>query len=657
MVLSSVLVAVVAIGVGATEFVLHMVAQKAMYERDLAYMAEQTASIVTKEIDGKLSTLHAIAARPEISDPTVSTDKKVEVLASQVELAGSLRLNYIDGNGTVYSSDKTSFDASDRPYFIEGMKGNAYVADPLFTKLRGELVVIYAVPIKHNGQVVAVLSGTFDGNELGTIVNGNNFGKTGRAFMVNAEGTMIAHENIELVKQKFNSIEKAKEDESEKGRASFVKNMIEGKKQVKMFTADGVRQVIASAPVPGYSWFVGVQITKDEVYQDVDQMFISVNILAVFFILTGALVGGYAASRIAGRVTAVSEHMAQMATGDFTVKLSEDQLASKNEIGIMSVAIDEMQRNVGTMIATIKDTSEELANSSEALKTESGEIQKLSDVIASSINEIAQGTTAQATELVGINELLGEFNEQLNRMSEHVGNVEESSKTIDAMAAISSDGMEELNQSVAGVSASFEQFQSQINKLGAHIKEIHNITKIITDIANQTNLLALNASIEAARAGEFGKGFAVVAEEIGSLADQSKDATVSITQLIQGIAKDTESLIGQSGMMKEELDGQVGTIEQTIESFRSIIQEVNEIQPKIFDLKGSTIVIEQNKNIIIQKVDELSSVSEEISASSQEITASTEEMNGSIVHVADAASKLNDKTEEMMGQVEKFQID
>ena len=39
------------------------------------------------------------------------------------------------------------------------------------------------------------------------------------------------------------------------------------------------------------------------------------------------------------------------------------------------------------------------------------------------------------------------------------------------------------------------------------------------------------------------------------------------------------------------------------------------------------------------------------------ITASTEEMNGSIVHVADAASKLNDKTEEMMGQVEKFQID
>ena len=204
--------------------------------------------------------------------------------------------------------------------------------------------------------------------------------------------------------------------------------------------------------------------------------------------------------------------------------------------------------------------------------------------------------------------MLGEFNEQLNRMSEHVGNVEESSKTIDAMAATSSDGMEELNQSVAGVSASFEQFQSQINKLGAHIKEIHNITKIITDIANQTNLLALNASIEAARAGEFGKGFAVVAEEIGSLADQSKDATVSITQLIQGIAKDTESLIGQSGMMKEELDGQVGTIEQTIESFRSIIQEVNE----------------------------LSSVSEEISASSQEITASTEEM---------------------MGQVEKFQID
>ena len=40
------------------------------------------------------------------------------------------------------------------------------------------------------------------------------FGETGNAFMVNEKGDMIAHPNKSLVTQKFNFIEKAKEDSS-----------------------------------------------------------------------------------------------------------------------------------------------------------------------------------------------------------------------------------------------------------------------------------------------------------------------------------------------------------------------------------------------------------------------------------------------------------
>jgi methyl-accepting chemotaxis protein len=53
----------------------------------------------------------------------------------------------------------------------------------------------------------------------------------------------------------------------------------------------------------------------------------------------------------------------------------------------------------------------------------------------------------------------------------------------------------------------------------------------------------VNASIEAAKSGEHGRGFAVVAQEVKSLAELSKQATVQVRAILGDIQKATRSAV------------------------------------------------------------------------------------------------------------------
>ena len=82
-----------------------------------------------------------------------------------------------------------------------------------------------------------------------------------------------------------------------------------------------------------------------------------------------------------------------------------------------------------------------------------------------------------------------------------------------------------------------ESIGETVVRLSQHSQSIEQIISTVQDIADQSNLLAVNASIEAARAGERGKGFAVVAHEIKSLADQSREATAQVREILEEIRK------------------------------------------------------------------------------------------------------------------------
>lgn len=135
------------------------------------------------------------------------------------------------------------------------------------------------------------------------------------------------------------------------------------------------------------------------------------------------------------------------------------------------------------------------------------------------------------------------------QIQNHIGKVKETAEQIEAdmqeTAGKVSDGRERMTVLAEQVDKSMtanRQVQNQMDILEEYTGQMNTIIETITSIANSTGMLALNASIEAARAGESGRGFAVVASQISGLANQTKTATVNITELIQHINSNLESV-------------------------------------------------------------------------------------------------------------------
>lgn len=131
--------------------------------------------------------------------------------------------------------------------------------------------------------------------------------------------------------------------------------------------------------------------------------------------------------------------------------------------------------------------------------------------------------------------------------AQQAASLEESSSSLEEMAAMVKQNAENANQANMIVSksqsemndanVSMAQLTQSMDEITKASEETFRIIKTIDEIAFQTNLLALNAAVEAARAGEAGSGFAVVADEVRNLAIRAADAARNTAGLIEGTVK------------------------------------------------------------------------------------------------------------------------
>lgn len=232
------------------------------------------------------------------------------------------------------------------------------------------------------------------------------------------------------------------------------------------------------------------------------------------------------------------------------------------------------------------------------------------DWLKDKMTSVSEGLVAFAEENHASAETLSKNINEVNKVTEKSTHQAEKART---KALEGQSQLDQLINSVSYMEIMIKQITQFLSEFDKSSSEIANIITIVQKIADQTNLLALNSSIEAARAGIHGSGFAIVSQEIGKLAEQTKQSITQITSLIttpKEIRQHTKAAINK---IEHAAETSVSSTEATQQSFQHLINtiQVNEAAIKT----------------VLKEIEDLKQVVQEMERATSSVVGAAEQLN------------------------------
>ncbi|PJF43875.1 MAG: hypothetical protein CUN55_06895 [Phototrophicales bacterium] len=210
------------------------------------------------------------------------------------------------------------------------------------------------------------------------------------------------------------------------------------------------------------------------------------------------------------------------------------------------------------------------------------------EVILKATNEQIGISTDQDTSVMQTSSTVQEVRATVTETAERAAAVAEMAQT---SVDVSKAGQQAVSDTIEGMNLIRRRVESIADKilvLSEHTQQIGEIIATVSALADQSKLLALNASVEAARAGEEGKGFAVVAMEVRNLAEQSREATNQVREILSEIQQATNSAVLVTEEGTKGVDAGVTLVNRAGESIRELMSTIEEAAYAAVQIAAST---------------------------------------------------------------------
>ncbi len=382
-------------------------------------------------------------------------------------------------------------------------------------------------------------------------------------------------------------------------------------------------------------------------------LYITISIILISLLLA-VILGLSISFMISKQVKRVLIFAEALGSGDLTKTITVD---SKDEIGDLSMALNNAKENIQNLIVEIMNSSSDISATSEELSATTEEIASKMEIVNESTEHISKGVQDLSATTEEVTASTEEISSAINSIAKDAENslvsVNEIKERAYNIRNKSSKSIEESNliydKNRLNILESIEN--SKI------VSEVRIMANSIGSIAEQTNLLALNAAIEAARAGEHGKGFAVVADEVRKLAEQSSNAVYNIQTMVSQVEASVESLSKSGQDVLEFMADNVKPNYELLMNTGIQYEKDSEFISNIIDKSASSS--KQMDEVIMQiigAIQNVSSVARESASNTEEILNSITEVTFALSDVTKSAQSQAELSQKLNEMIQRFKI-